>query len=120
MVGHDVPSTSLNTTAQIATASSSWWVGPRGMSLNPALDVAGSLRLIPALAMWHYKIGHRYYRIGHPALSNVSPTPMVQWEVSERLWCSRKIAVTSSTAWHKRSDPTTVADISSPHMTSGW
>lgn len=27
MVGHDVPSTSLNTTAQIATASSSWWAG---------------------------------------------------------------------------------------------
>ena len=49
-----------------------------GMSLNPALDVAGSLRPIPAAAMWHYKVGHRYYRVGHPALSNVSPTPMVQ------------------------------------------
>ena len=33
----------------------------------------------------------RYYRVGHPALSNVSPTPMAQWEASERLWCSRKL-----------------------------
>ncbi|KAI7788750.1 hypothetical protein LA080_008641 [Diaporthe eres] len=41
-----------------------------GMSLNPALDVAGSPPLIPAAAMWHYKVGHRYYRVGHPALSN--------------------------------------------------
>lgn len=35
MVGHDVPPTSLNTTAQIATASSSWWVGPRGDIAEP-------------------------------------------------------------------------------------
>lgn len=80
MVGHDVPSTSLNTTGSDRHRLFQL-VGGRaheGMSLSPVLDVAGSLRLIPAAAMWHYKVGHRYCRVGHPALSNVSPTPMVQ------------------------------------------
>lgn len=62
-----------------------------GAKRNPALDVAGSLMTDPSSGHVALQGRRRYYRFGHPALSNVSPTPMAQWEVSERLWCSRKL-----------------------------
>ncbi|POS76658.1 hypothetical protein DHEL01_v204946 [Diaporthe helianthi] len=58
---------SLNTTAQIATASSSWWVGPRGTRpwTWPAYYTTD-----PGSGHVALQGRRRYYRVGHPALSN--------------------------------------------------
>lgn len=118
-LGHDVPSTSLNTTAQIATASSSWWVGPRGDVAEPGPGRGRLTATDPSS-------GHVALQ-GRASVLPCRPPCPFQCESDangpvgslRKIMVQPQIAVTSSTAWHKRSDPTTAAAISS-HMTLGW